>query len=132
MSDPARPIVLFVEDEDVLRRLGSRVLEREGYEVLLASDAEGGLAAFETAPGRVRLLIADLTLPGRSGFELASDILARRRDVRVLFISGYGEEEGRQLRSSIPGAAFLPKPFTALALIQAVAELLGRVGEVES
>ena len=100
------------------------MLEREGYEVVLASSAEEGLAAFETAPPHgIDLLIADVSLSHRSGFELAADIVGRGPEVKVLFISGHGEDVDRQSRS-IPGASFLGKPFTPQTLVEAVEALL--------
>ncbi len=124
MTEASRARILLVEDEESIRRFALRVLESAGYEVLLAPSAEEGLRAFDASLQPVGLLITDVTLPGRSGFELAADVVARRPDVRILFISGYGDRQHQESRSWILGAAFLGKPFTSAALVEAVAVVL--------
>lgn len=113
--------VLVVEDEKALRTLVSRVLQAGGHHVLTAEDRETALDLARTHPGALDLVIADLTLPGASGRAVAEEIRRFRPDVRLLFMSGYSDEE------NLPGP-FLAKPFTPTELEQRVQALLGPEG----
>lgn len=113
--------ILLVEDEDAVRRLGIRVLERAGFEVRVAADAETGLELFERAGGELALIITDVRLPGRSGPAFAESLRRRRPDLKVLLISGDASDEAAASAASM---AYLAKPFTSAALIDKVRELL--------
>ena len=77
-------------------------------------------------PGEIHLLLTDMVMPGTSGRELAERISAKRRDIRVLFMSGYTENvitSGGMLEE---GLAFLQKPFSPATLVQKVREVLSQ------
>jgi hypothetical protein len=123
---PARPwpvssieTVLLVEDEDGVRRIAAQVLAAGGYSVLEASAAAEALDLADEHAGPIHLLITDLELAGTDGRDLATAMLARRPETRVLFMSGYpsGQDHGR---SALDESAFLQKPFGP-------DELLGKV-----
>ncbi|MDX6439902.1 MAG: two-component system, cell cycle sensor histidine kinase and response regulator CckA [Gaiellaceae bacterium] len=112
--------VLVVEDEEVVRRLVRQVLEGEGYEVLVAQDGE---AAIEIA-GRstIDLLLTDLTMPNVGGRELAERLRAEQPGLRIVYMSGYVEDE---LSGALPPAtSFLSKPFTFSELTEKVRDLM--------
>ncbi|HET7029409.1 MAG TPA: PAS domain S-box protein [Candidatus Limnocylindrales bacterium] len=112
--------VLLVEDEDVVRTLASRVLERAGYVVLAAGDPEEALEIAASHPGRIDLLLSDVIMPKLQGPELAQRIGVIRPGLRVLFTSGY-TAGGAGVTASIPeDARFLDKPFTPSGLIAAI------------
>lgn len=117
--------VLVVDDEESVRRVTARTLRREGYRVSEARDADEALTLVSQDPSVADLLLTDVMMPGLSGVELASCMVAARPDVRVLFSSGasslaYGES------ARLPrGAAFLPKPFTSKGLADRVRALFG-------
>jgi two-component system cell cycle sensor histidine kinase/response regulator CckA len=116
--------VLLVEDETVVRDLAADALRRYGYQVLSA--ATGG-EALEIAQQAVRgfdVLVTDVVMPQMSGQQLAERLLATRRDLKVLFISGYSDSS--LLRASVYGSTItlLQKPFTPGQLVQKVRELL--------
>jgi CheY-like chemotaxis protein len=117
--------VLVVDDEDSVRRVAARTLRREGYRVFEAGDADEALMLVSRDPSVADLLVTDVVMPGLSGVELASCIVAARPDVRVLFSSGAsGMAHGDSAR--LPrGAAFLPKPFTPKALADRVRGMFG-------
>ena len=89
--------ILLVEDDDSLRRLTRRTLERTGYRVLEARCGSEAIALAETGP--VDLLMTDLHMPGMSGRDVAARITARHPALRVLFVSGYAAD-------ALPHAAF--------------------------
>lgn len=117
--------VLVVDDEESVRRVTARTLRREGYRVSEARDADEALSLVSQDPNVADLLLTDVVMPGLSGVELASCMVAARPDVLVLFSSGasslaYGES------ARLPrGAAFLPKPFTSKGLADRVRALFG-------
>jgi len=115
--------VMVVDDEDSVRTVIVRTLERAGYQVLSAADPQAALRLNERHPQRIDLLIVDVVLPGISGFDLAERVRARRPDTPLLFISGLSDESvGERLRES--GAAILNKPFSREALLRRVRETL--------
>jgi two-component system cell cycle sensor histidine kinase/response regulator CckA len=115
--------VLLVEDEDGVRKLARFALEGQGYQVAEAPDAETALGMLD--PGAaVDLLVTDMTMPGMDGRELAGQVRLARPGVGVVFVSGYVPDAGRL--DDIPGAIFLPKPFTPGDLLRAAGRAIRR------
>jgi two-component system cell cycle sensor histidine kinase/response regulator CckA len=114
--------VLLAEDEPLLRELGETILQRAGYSVITAPDTAALATLIATYPARVDLLVTDVIMPSMSGPELAK--LARKRwpDIRVLYMSGYADDDLQELQGDF---AFLQKPFTPSELIEKIAEVLG-------
>ncbi len=122
---PVMKTVVLVDDEDLVRRLVSRVLEGEGYRVIPFTTAEDGLAVLSNGE-RVDLLLTDVTLPGMNGVELARRALEQRRDLKLICMSGSGEEDlVTDLLVRAAGAtAFLSKPFSTGELVETVNRIL--------
>jgi len=118
--------VLLVEDEDQVRGLARRVLERVGYTVLAARDAEAATAIADRHAGHIHLLVTDMMLPHLSGRELAARLSIHRPAIKVLYISGTGEGSVARLRLLEPGMEFLEKPFSLDRLLRTVRQVLGR------
>ncbi len=116
--------VLVAEDEPQVRRLAERALRAAGYQVLSAPDGAQALARSREARGQIHLLVTDVVMPEMGGPELAAAFLADRPGARVLYISGYTEDEVARQGLAAAGLAFLPKPFTPSELTHRVRELL--------
>ncbi|MFA6004206.1 MAG: PAS domain S-box protein [Elusimicrobiota bacterium] len=116
--------VLFVEDEDTVRRLAERVLNANGYTVLAAASGPEALAVLERHGRPVDLLITDVVMPGMNGRELAQDLARRKLVRRIIYISGYTDEAIVKHGVLTPGLAFLPKPFSHAALLRRLREVL--------
>ena len=117
-------IILLAEDDADVRTLNVRTLREAGYEVLAAED---GNAALEIAarPGlHLDLVITDVVMPGRNGWEVAEAILEQRPEALVLFVSGFAPATLTPLRLPERGFPFLAKPFTPSALLHRVRQLL--------
>ena len=116
--------ILLVEDEVGLRALTRRLLERHGYTVLEAGTADAALALARAHVGPIQLLLADVVLPGASGPTLAGELLSRRADLKVLFMSGYTEDAIVHRGVLAPNTAFINKPFSGDNLAAKVREVL--------
>jgi two-component system cell cycle sensor histidine kinase/response regulator CckA len=120
--------ILLVEDDPAVRRTARRILELDGYHVVVAESGEEALEHLRAHPERVDLLITDLVMPGIGGAELMRRVADGRQPPRILFVSGY--DAGAAERGEIPPAAeFLPKPFTLAGFQAKVREVLGGSGE---
>jgi PAS domain S-box-containing protein len=121
---PVKETILVVEDEEAVRELIQTVLCEKGYEVVTAHDPQQAEEVSARFPRDIQLLLTDMVMPGISGRELATRISARRRDIRVLYMSGYTDNvitSGGMLEK---GLAFLQKPFSPATLVQKVREVL--------
>ena len=119
-----RRTVLVLDDDESLRRMIRRILELYEYEVLEAGDAHGALKTLDEHEGPVHLLLCDLILPGLGGREAANNMLSRRPEARVLYMSGYSSPDSFRDDLEGSGVAFLPKPFEVEDLIAAVEKVL--------
>jgi PAS domain S-box-containing protein len=124
-SPPNQITVLLAEDEDAVRRLARRILEREGFTVLEAGDGQEALELV-TAPGRrIDLVLSDVVMPRLGGRELVERCLTLFPGCRALLMSGYTDDELVRRDVLDSRAAFLAKPFTPAALVRKVREALG-------
>jgi signal transduction histidine kinase len=121
-----RETVLVAEDEEGVRRLARRVLEEKGYTLLEARDGAEALRIALQHPGPIHLLVTDTVMPEMNGRELSQRLLHSRPGVKVLYVSGYSENVIVHHGVLDPGIAFLQKPFTPLALLRKVREVLGQ------
>jgi PAS domain S-box-containing protein len=114
---PGRTILL-VEDEERVRRIAARCLERVGYRVLPVADGEDALRLAASA-GRIDLLLTDVVMPGLSGPRLAEKLCSARPGLPVLFMTGFSGEPSETL--AMPPGSLLRKPFTPETLVARVA-----------
>ena len=118
--------ILVVEDEEMVRRLGVAALEEAGYRVLAAGDAAEALALLR-ANHDVALLFSDIVLAGpMDGRELADAILAERPGLPVLFTTGYSRNAIVHDGRLDEGIELIAKPYTGIAVVARVKELLRR------
>ncbi len=115
--------VLVVEDEEGVRELVRRVLVRQGYRVLEARHGKDALLE-AGREDRIDLLLTDVVMPEMSGIALAAELREHRPDLRVLYMSGYTEEEIVRRGDATPGVTLLPKPFSGEELARSVRDAL--------
>jgi CheY-like chemotaxis protein/two-component sensor histidine kinase len=117
--DRGSGVVLITEDEDAIRALSRRILEREGYTVLEARDGREAIRVAAGYPSQIDLLITDMVMPNVGGTELFAHLRLLRPELRVLFVSGYTDDDIIRRGLKDKASAFLQKPFTARALAAA-------------
>ena len=115
--------VLLVEDEPMVRSVAERALTRHGYTVICADNGEDALEVLGRGE-QIDLLISDVVMPGMDGPTMVREARKTRPDLKILFMSGYAEE---QLRNSIDieHVNFLPKPFSVTQLAEAARRAAG-------
>jgi CheY-like chemotaxis protein len=118
--------ILLVDDEKSLRKLGKRVLSAAGYRVLEASDGAMALRVAAEEVGEIDLVLTDVEMPTLGGRGMVDELHEMSPGIRVLFMSGYTDNEilRRGIRTS--ETEFLQKPFTAEALCAAVRTVLNK------
>jgi CheY-like chemotaxis protein len=116
--------VLVVEDEDGVRELVRQILVEHGHAVLTARHGRDALQLAERYERPIDLLVTDVVMPEMGGGELVTRLIELRPNLKVLYISGYTNDE--LLRRGVHGAEahFLHKPFTTDGLMRRVREIL--------
>ncbi len=116
--------VLLVEDEASVRALSRRVLVRAGFRVIEAASPKEALVLAETHAKEIRLVLSDVVMPEMSGPVLVAKLSQVVPHARVLYISGYTDDEviGRGIAN--PGIMLLQKPFSAQQLVERVRDAL--------
>ena len=118
--------VLYLDDEEALVRVGTRLLERLGYEAVGFTTAAEALAAVGEEPARFDAVITDVSMPGISGLDVARRLLGVRSDLPIALISGYITDELQAMAESVGVRAVIHKPITATELARTIRDLLGR------
>jgi two-component system, cell cycle sensor histidine kinase and response regulator CckA len=136
-AQPERPLVrpdgighvsgqtlLVVEDECLIRANVCECLQQLGYKVLEADNGTTALKICEDLRGEIDLVVTDLVMTGSSGQALASNLGERFPQIRVLFMSGYTEDNASRRDILAKGSPFLQKPFSVGELAKAVSDAL--------
>jgi CheY-like chemotaxis protein len=124
-TTPATETILVVEDDPQVRSMTRTMLSRLGYHVVVAESADEALSIIPSHEGSLDLLLTDMVMPLMSGTDLARQVQAVRPGIRVLYMSGYTDNDviGRGVLSA--DTPFIQKPFTSASLSRKVREVLG-------
>lgn len=123
-SQLSRHRILVVEDDDGVRAVVTRYLERCGHDVVAVNGPEAALAFVRTALPTPDVLLTDVVMPGMRGPALRQAMAASNPSMRVIFMSGYAEDALETTSGTLRPAAFLQKPFTLAALKRALDDVL--------
>ncbi|MBI5154672.1 PAS domain S-box protein [Candidatus Poribacteria bacterium] len=123
--------ILIVDDEQTIRRIGKRILERLGFKELLAQDGLDAVQVFQAHQDEIICVILDLTMPRMDGEEAFRELRQINPGVRVLMSSGYNEQEvvGRFAGKGLAG--FVQKPYRAAELVAKVRQAMERTPQFE-
>ena len=139
---PARPLkppkpggnetILLVEDEEMVRRLATKILKRLGYQVLAAATASEALRLWAKHADEIRLLLTDMVMPeGTTGLQLAEKLRRAKASLKIVLMSGYSSEI---VNNDVPHDgidAFVNKPFDLETLSTTIRQLLDEDGARE-
>jgi two-component system cell cycle sensor histidine kinase/response regulator CckA len=121
--------ILLVEDEESVRELVRKVLQRHGYTILEAADGEEAVEICQKHDGEIHLLITDVVMPRMSGREVAETLMVSRPKMTVLYMSGYTDDAIVRHGVLDSMTAFLQKPFTPETLVRKVRDVLDSAHE---
>ena len=117
-----RETVLVVEDDAAVRDAVRGILEQSGYTVLCAANADDAEEAFKRQHLQIALVLTDVVMPGRTGYELGRRLAAQRPALKIIYMSGY-DDTGAPGRPD-PGTVLLRKPIDPEELPRRVREVL--------
>jgi PAS domain S-box-containing protein len=126
LTNRGHETVLVVEDEPVILKLVTIMLEREGYSVMAAGTPNEALRLANAYEGDIHLLLSDVIMPEMNGRDLVLKIRSRHCDLRCLYMSGYTANVIGEQGIWDTEVNFLPKPFSKSDLIGKVREVLDR------
>ena len=118
--------VLLAEDEQDVREVAREFLESGGYTVFEAKDGAEAIRIATQENGTIDLLVTDMVMPGMSGQELAGRLQRLRKDLRVIFMSGYSEHAAAEVSQADENMKLLTKPFSRNAILRSVREALNQ------
>jgi len=118
--------VLVVDDNPVLLDVCCQMLEHLGYQVIKASDSEEALEIFRTHAGVIDLVISDVEMPGMSGMELTTELLAIRPGMPILLYSGYNGSININQALTVGASAFRLKPMPMAEMASCVRSLIDK------
>lgn len=116
--------LLVVEDEEAVRKLACKILQRNGYTVMEARHGIEALLICDRYDGPIHLLLTDVVMPQMSGPVLAERLAAGRPEMKVLYMSGYAHSALVHHGMLDPDTAFLQKPFTPDDMARKVRQIL--------
>ncbi|HET6430126.1 MAG TPA: PAS domain S-box protein [Phycisphaerae bacterium] len=117
--------ILLADDEEAVRTVAARMLERSGYEVVSAGDGAEAVEVFRANADRIACVILDLTMPRMDGAEAAENIRRIKPDVPVVISSGYNEDEISRRFANDPPTGFIQKPYELNTLAAKMAQIIG-------
>jgi PAS domain S-box-containing protein len=116
--------IVVVEDEKDVRFIIAETLRRKGYRVMEAINGETALEICKKNLGRIDLLLTDVVMPRMNGVQLARKVKSLWPELKVMYMSGYADEEIIQQNIVKDGVTFIQKPFVPAFLLQKVREVL--------
>jgi len=116
--------ILLVDDEEVILTMGTKILERLGYQVTFFTQSIEALEAFSANPDGFDLIITDMTMPNLSGDKLSTELIKIRSDIPILLCTGFSENISERKAAALGIKGFLFKPIIMKELAQKIREVL--------
>ena len=116
--------ILLVDDEDVVRELAMRILNRFGYEVITANNGKEALETYKREGERISLVILDLIMPEMDGRQCLVEILRVNPNIKVLIATGHSENGATYSHRESGARGFVEKPYNQKILLKLVREIL--------
>jgi two-component system cell cycle sensor histidine kinase/response regulator CckA len=123
-SQPGRETLLVVEDDDSVREFTVRMLNILGYSVLSAPDGHKALELFKSQASQIDMVITDMVMPNMTGKQFVEAIRQLDKNMKIMFVSGYGAEDALDGMTLDPSVAFFQKPYTRDQFSKKIREVL--------
>jgi PAS domain S-box-containing protein len=118
--------ILIVEDDEEVRKLAAKILEKQGYTILETFNGDDALVACERSRSPIHLMLADVVMPGMSGSELAKLLKPLYPEIKILYMSGYTDDAIVHHGILEQGVDYIQKPFAMEGLATKVREVLDK------
>jgi PAS domain S-box-containing protein len=118
-------VVLVVDDEENIRKVAKKALERFGYHVLLAGDGAEALKLYEVHQKEIAVVITDMSMPVMDGPTTIRELVARNPRIRIIGSSGDEAEEDMAAATALGVRHFISKPYTTEAILRVLEEVIG-------
>jgi DNA-binding response OmpR family regulator len=123
MSAVPIALVLYVEDEPLIRELSALILEEAGFEVLMVPDGAAAIDALDRNAPPISIVITDVTLgDGPDGWEVARHARALNHAMPIIYVSGGSSHEWHS--RGVPNSVMIAKPFTDVQIVDTISSLL--------
>jgi CheY-like chemotaxis protein len=127
--DCQRVTILLVDDDDAVREVSADILREAGYEVLCAEDGAAALGMLQHEAARIRVMIADYSMPGMNGHELLRSVRRSHPDVGVLLVTGYTDIEMDGEPDGLDTTLIIRKPYRPGDMLRQIEAILaGQTG----
>ena len=117
-----KKVVLFVDDEEMVLKVGSLMLRKLGYTVLTASEGQKAIEILKK--NRVAFIILDMAMPGMNGYEIYHRLKKIQPKIKILLTSGYVGDQSEKRLISIGFNGFIQKPFDSKQLSEKIEDIL--------
>jgi two-component system cell cycle sensor histidine kinase/response regulator CckA len=124
LQEPVAHTLLVVDDEEMVRRLATRMLASQGYRVVEASGGQEAICVLQSMGPRIDAVLTDVAMPGLGGRQLGATISECWPRIRVLYMSGFPAQRMVSEGALDPTQPFVAKPFTSEQLGKKVRDLL--------
>jgi PAS domain S-box-containing protein len=123
-NQPGTETILLVEDEEIVRKIVDRILSNNGYKTITAHNGPSAIQISKDYPDKIHLLLTDVIMPKMNGVELYENMKPIIPDIKILYMSGYTDNEIVHHGILDPGINFIQKPVSEEKLLQKVREVL--------
>lgn len=118
--------LLLAEDDDQVRALTARVLERAGYKVLITCDGEDAVEMLRTRGPEISLAVLDVVMPQKDGTEVYQYIREQGLPIPVVFCTGYSARALDGVDLTADAVTVIPKPFQPTVLVRTIRKMIAR------
>ncbi len=122
-------IILLVEDEDFVREINAEVLTKFGYKVLESANGEEALQIFKEHKNKIELILTDIIMPKKNGWELLEEVKKIKPEMKVLLTSGYSQDLVDKDITIDKNVHFIAKPVSPINLLTKVKEILDEIDQ---
>lgn len=119
-----KPVLLVVDDEESVRNIAVRMLQRIGYDAVAAADGRAGVEYFRQHASRIGGVLLDMTMPNMTGEAVCLAIRSIDPDARIVVMSGHAEEDMLDRMADLNLSGFLQKPFNLESMRATLARII--------